>query len=293
MKKIFTSLLILALSLSALAKDYNILLFGHSFGMDCTENLPALIVEAGIDNVRIARIVKGNCSLEEHYKFIGEGRTKGYSVSEPGTTKFVTEPMTVRQAVEAYAWDVVVFQTSLEGEGQYETCQPYLNDLVKFVKKIQKKKFKNSPRFCWNMFWPISKKLENTVKEPHHKRMEPYGHDTNKAYAAYVATAKTVASKMKFDVIPSGTAIMKLRASSANTPEMNEFTRDGYHMSYGVGRYAAACVWFEYLIAPAYKTTVLGNSLRLPDAKVPVTDANVIPLQQAAVDAVADPYNGL
>lgn len=293
MKRFLSIITFLLFSLLASAEDYNILVFGHSFAQDCTEYLPLLLAEEGIDNVRVARIVKANCSLKERYDFFLEDNPDGYAECKPGSVKFIDEPRTFRQAVSDRAWDVIVFQNSLEGEGQYGLVQPYLRKMVRYIRKVQKKEFGNTPRFCWNMFWPISRLLENSEKEPHHTRMEPYGHNTENAYKAYVATARRIRSAMGFEIIPSGTAIMKLRASSLNTPEMKEFTRDGYHMSHGAGRYAAACVWFRYLITPKYKISVFGNTLRMPDAESPVTDANAAALQQAALDAVADPFNGI
>jgi hypothetical protein len=92
------------------------------------------------------------------------------------------------------------------------------------------------------------------------------------------------------DIIPSGTAIMNLRASYLNTPMSKAFTRDGYHLSLGEGRYAAACVFFEYMVAPRYGISVLGNSLRLPDLKPAVTDKNAEFLQLCAVEAVKNPF---
>ena len=107
----------------------------------------------------------------------------------------------------------------------------------------------------------------------------------------YVQAAKEIAEKTAVkSVIPAGTAIMNLRASELNTAEVQEFTRDGYHMSKGAGRYAAACVWFEYLLEPAYGVSVRGNPLRLRGLETPVTDQNARQLQDAAVHAVKKPW---
>ena len=44
-------------------------------------------------------------------------------------------------------------------------------------------------------------------------------------------------------IIPTGTVLQNLRTSPLNN-EM-DLTRDGYHMDYGLSRYAAACAVFE------------------------------------------------
>ena len=78
MRKIF-SVLVVAVATSATLpcvaaessppEEMGILLFGHSFGVDSTEHLPALLDAAGIRTVRLGRFVKANCSLAEHYNF--------------------------------------------------------------------------------------------------------------------------------------------------------------------------------------------------------------------------------
>lgn len=271
--------------------EYSVLVFGHSFGADCTEHLPALAVAAGIDNFRIARFVKANCSMEERYNFFMEDYDKGYSECEPGNIEWEKARKTVKQALEEREWDAIVFQNSLENEGFYDKAQPWLDKMVKYILKVQKKNFKNTPRLCWNMFWPISVILESSQSEPHRTRMAPYQQSSQIMFEHYVQAAKEISEKtLVKNVIPAGTTIMNLRASELNTPQMQEFTRDGYHLSKGVGRYAAACTWFEYLLEPVYDISVLGNSLRIPDADAPVTDENAILLQEAAIKAVKEPW---
>ena len=62
--------------------------------------------------------------------------------------------------------------------------------------------------------------------------------------------------------IPSGTAIRMLRLSPVNNAP-NDFTRDGYHLDYGAGRYAAACVWYETLVRPFAGKRVVDSSLEI------------------------------
>ena len=48
-------------------------------------------------------------------------------------------------------------------------------------------------------------------------------------------------------IIPVGTAIQNLRTSYLG----DTLTRDGYHLSYGIGRYTAALTWFACLTGKA------------------------------------------
>jgi len=274
--------------------EMSILLFGHSFGVDSTEHLPALLDAAGIRTVRIGRFVKANCSLQEHYNFFAaDALYSNYTYYEcaPSSTTWQTRSLTTRQVVSERAWDYVIFQNSLENEGRYETAQPYLNDLVAYVRTRSRELFGREPVICWNMFWPISKLAEDGSNSTLTYRLSFYGNSSTSAWAAYRrATRELMSDTGITNVVPTGTAIMNLRASALNTAAMNEFTRDKYHLSYGAGRYAAACAFFEYFIMPKYGVSVLGNSLRLPSHSQPVTDDNAAIIQQYAVDAVARPF---
>ena len=269
----------------------DILLFGHSYGVDCSEHLPKLIEAAGIKTVRIARFIKGNCSLEQRHKYFKDDWTKGYSECEPGTTEYVTRPCTFKEAVAARKWDYVIFQTSLENQGKYETYQPYLNEMVAYIRNVSNEKFGAEPVICWNMFWPVSSLLKYAQSYTANNRLALYGYDSENMFRQYMAAAQQMSADTGIsNIIPSGTAIMNLRASYLNTPQSKAFTRDGYHLSYGEGRYAAACVFFEYMVAPRYGISVMGNSLRLPDLKPAVTDKNAEFLQLCAVEAVKNPF---
>ena len=294
MRKILICALLLIVALSSKgqpADTLDILIFGHSYGVDCTEHLPKLIDAAGIRTVRLARFYKGNCSLKERYKFFQEDWEKGYNECEPGQIEWKERPCTFKEAISARKWDYVIFQNSLENEGRYKTSQPYLNDMVSYIRSTSMEKFGSEPEFCWNMFWPISDILSHTQTPTQSFRMSFYDHNPEKMFNAYMAATKELMEDTGItNIIPSGTAVMNLRASYLNTTDANDFTRDGYHMSFGAGRYAAACVFFEYFIAPYYGISVLGNSLRLPGYDHQVTDENAAFIQKCAVEAVQNPF---
>ena len=102
-------------------------------------------------------------------------------------------------------------------------------------------------------------------------------------------------------VIPCGTAVESLREQPPGNSA--DYVSDGSHLASGLGKYTAACTYFEAVIAPLFGVTVLGNparyacteaeraSARFPEACVDVTDENATMAQQLAVDAVTDPYS--
>ena len=77
-----------------------------------------------------------------------------------------------------------------------------------------------------------------------------------------------------------------------------DLTRDGYHMDYGLSRYAAACAVFEMLVAPAFDGVTLdGNAFRYDVSNTadgsyttPVTDATAPVALQAARYAIQNPF---
>ena len=70
-------------------------------------------------------------------------------------------------------------------------------------------------------------------------------------------------------IIPTGTAIQNLRSLKQND---NDYTRDGFHLDYKMGRYTAACTWVQALIAPAFDTSIQGNKSRLKGTKQELSD---------------------
>ena len=277
--------------LVVLLQTVNILWFGHSYGVDSSEYLPQIASEAGVQ-VHVGRFIKANCSLEEHYHYFQADTTGKYSECRPGMTKFRKVSKTVKEALKETRWDYVVFQNSLENEGRYETAQPYLDSLVAFVRRTQRKEFGTEPVIGWNMFWPISKLREDGSHKLCTYRLSFYGNSSDRMWAAYIhATKKLVKDTGIKLIIPTGTAVMNARATKLNDTEAKELTRDGYHLSYDKGRYVAACAVYETLLAPASGKSVLGNSWRVQRKGQPeMDDDTALILQKCAVQAVRKPY---
>lgn len=61
-------------------------------------------------------------------------------------------------------------------------------------------------------------------------------------------------------IIPYGTAVQNLRASSLN--DKHEFSTDGTHLATGLGDYVASCCYYQALFAPRFGTSIIGNSFR-------------------------------
>ena len=98
-------------------------------------------------------------------------------------------------------------------------------------------------------------------------------------------------------IIPVGTAIQNARASHIDNGRY--LTRDDWHLCFGVGRYIAACTWYETLLEPFFHVSISGrdasHTLTLSEQEdptsLPVTDDNRSLCQQCAYQAVQNPFN--
>lgn len=90
-------------------------------------------------------------------------------------------------------------------------------------------------------------------------------------------------------IIPTGMVIQELRGTHICNDL--ELTRDGYHLDYGAGRYAAACTWFETFIYPIYNVSVVNNTYRVNKGNIPVTDEVALLCQTIAASVVNNYYN--
>lgn len=268
-------------------KTLNILLLGHSFGQDCTEYLPSLLSRAGIKNVYIARFYQGNCSLEEHYNHYVKNESYTFEYCPAGSTSWLTTTKNLQTAIIQTAWDIVIFQNSLENSGRYDTYQPYLDALREYIVSASIEQHGKAPVIGWNMFWPISKGAVGAGNSLLDYRLSFYDNSPEVMFTAYCdATREMMAATGIELIIPSGTAVENLRTTSLNTASANFFTCDLYHMSLGAGRYVAACTWFEAIIAPIYGVSCVGNTYRTSGANIPVTDHNAELIQRCAYYAV-------
>lgn len=268
-------------------RDYGdtlrILAIGNSFSNDGMEHLPALLENLDIENVEVARLHIGGCSLERHTQCYNS-REAAYEFyhSKAGENHWVKseEKVPMQHALEMGEWDIITLQQVSGQSGKYESYVPHLDNLIAIVSKAQPQ-----AELVWHMTWSYS--TDST-----HGDFPKYDNDQQKMYSAITDCV----NRMFKDhgaikrIIPSGTTIQSLRASKINNSP-KDFTRDGYHMDLGAGRYALACTWYEALIEPYTHRSMMGNTLRLDIGDMSVTDLNAPIIQRAARAAVEEPFS--
>lgn len=264
------------------ADTLRILAIGNSFSDDAMEYLPALLDNLGIENVSLARLYVAGCSLERHMKMYNNDKAAyQYYRSEAGCNRWVKAARTVslRQALADGEWDIVVMQQASGFSGRYESYEPYLDSLIAAVRRAQP-----HARLAWHMTWAYASGST-------HPQFADYGSDRTQMYEEICGAVRQMLHEHPHTfryLIPSGPVIESLRLSEVNNPPM-DFTRDGYHMDFGAGRYALACTWYEVLIRPFTHRTMRNNSLLSIWGDMKVDDRMASYCRQAAWRAARGP----
>ena len=267
MRKLFL-LIVLAFTIgiqTTVARTIKILAIGNSFSEDAIEQYLHELADAdGIETI-IGNLFIGGCSLERHVQCVN-GNLPDYryrKIGVDGVTK-ETPKCDIARAIADEEWDYVSVQQASHFSGDYTTYQPYLSQLVAYVKAHTKKDVK----IVFHQTWAYAQNSD-------HGGFKRYGNSQKQMYDAINGALKQVIKDIHPDVIvPSGTAIQNARTSSIG----DNMNRDGYHLNLLYGRYTAACTWFQAI----FKRSVVGNSYA-PDG---VTAEQKTIAQKAASAAV-------
>lgn len=262
-------LLLLAGGVYAQQKTVRILAIGNSFSQDAVEQYLHELAEAeGISTI-IGNMFIGGCSLERHVKNARDN-APAYAYRKIGTDGKKREKgkMSLETVLADEDWDYVSLQQASPFSGMYETYEASLPELIEYVKARLPKKTKLMLHQTWA--------YASTSK---HSGFKNYNCNQLTMYQAIANAVKKAAKANKIKiVIPSGTAIQNARTSFIG----DHLNRDGYHLDVKIGRYTAACTWFERI----FKHNVVGN----PYAPEGLDEVRKAVAQKAAHAAVKHPY---
>ena len=239
-----------------------ILLISNSFGVDATRYLYGIARAAGED-AKIATLYIGGCSLYRHYRNMISGE-RAYTLYFNGSSTGFS--VSLSEALLSDEWDVVTLQQNSASSGDTDTYVPFLKELADYVKKCVPK-----AQLYLHKTWAYS------GDDAYARKIHSAGFETREDMLSAVYESYSDAEEMVdfHQVIPSFDAMNMLY------DEVGEDTyRDGFHASFGIGRYTLACVWFETI----FKKSVEGNTFC--DFDVPISEDDVILAQKIAHDAV-------
>ena len=216
--------------------ELKLLTIGNSFSQDAVEHLYLIAKDAGIENVLIGNVYKGGCSLDTHYNNLLNGTVAYTFYYADENTKKITKDPTSRdlEYCIGYAeWDIVTIQQASNQSGvasNYSNLDAYVAGLRELIPE--------DALLFWHMTWAYQSNSD-------HSGFANYDNNQMNMYNAIVSVVENVIEASgHFDgVIPSGTSVQNLRTSTLG----DTLTRDGYHLSHGIGRYTAALTYLAAL----------------------------------------------
>ena len=206
-------------------KTLKILAIGNSFSDDALWLLPDILKSLGIRKFRVSNLYIGGCVLKTHSENIDSDAPAYEFRTNTGNgweTEFNT---TLYTGLVADEWNFITFQQGSPDSGKRETYS-YLAPVIDFVKK-----YRPSAKLGWQMTWAYQ-------QDSNHGAFADYDCDQTTMYNAVVSAVKSeIATNKSIEfVVPNGTAIQNARTSYLG----DTLTRDGFHMSYDIGRFITA-----------------------------------------------------
>ena len=244
-----------------------ILAIGNSFSRDALYYLNGI---GAADDVAIKAVnlyIPG-CSLERHWNNIQDDIPE-YLYEENG---YITEKISVRQALGSDDWQYIVTQQSSGKSGLPETYFPYLEKMAGYIREQTP-----SAEFLLHQTWAYEK---NFQKSP----FAAYDYDQQKMFQKLSDASRYAANRLHLRLIPCGEVVQKMRGVEPFIFENGgrSLCRDGRHMDYLYGRYLLGAVWYRFLTG----NILLGNSFlpQTPELPGQACDEGILQILQQKVD---------
>ncbi len=243
-----------------------ILAIGNSFSDDAMEYVYQVAKDAGIESITLGNMYIGGCTLATHLD--NAKNNKGaytYRINTSGTWSS-SNGVSIKTAVESDDWDFITFQQASGYSGIADTY----DDLMALINIVEP--LNPSARLAWHMTWAYK---EGST----HSDFPKYDRNQMTMYNAIVNAVNTkILTNDKIEIIiPSGTSIQNIRTSF-----IGDTTRDGYHLSYGIGRYIASMTYVKALTGLS-----IDNSVTTPDD---VDSYELKAIIESVNNAISTPY---
>ena len=210
-----------------------ILSIGNSFSTDAHKWLAEVAAQVGVE-VTPYNLYIGRCPLDKHWNNYLSGAAD-YELQLCGET---IRAASLPEALALEQWDVITMQQGSALSGLWHTFQPYLSDLYGAVNA-------QHPQAQYYLHQTWSYEIDSP-----HEAFVNYGRCQQQMSDAIADAYKKASAAIGVPVIPVGEVIRYLRG---HVPELDyakgglSLNRDGHHLSWLYGRYAAALVWCAVL----------------------------------------------
>lgn len=212
-----------------------ILSIGNSFSEDAQAYLHALAEQREIDLTTV-NLAIGGCSLQTHWENVQQNNANYLYGINGGA--WAEQLVTVEEILTTQHFDAVTLQQVSGFSGQYETYQPYLNELAAYVREKQP-----GADLYFQRTWAYE-------TDSPHGHFPFYDCDQRKMYDALCAASAQACLVTGATLIPAGDVIQTLRETIPAFDYANggeSLCRDSFHMSVTYGRYAVALCWLATL----------------------------------------------
>jgi len=209
-----------------------ILTIGNSFSEDAVENYLYDLMKTEKIPVVIGNLYIGGASLDVHWQN-GRMNNEAYEFRRIDTEGNKTNiPSTLGDGVTSEEWDYISFQQASPYSGVPKSFEAHLPPLYDYVVR---RVTNTEVKYILHQTWAYA---QNST----HEGFAYYNEDQQTMYKAIVNAVDMAKDLIPIDlVVPAGTAIQNGRTSFIG----DNFTRDGYHLDLAIGRFTAACTWFE------------------------------------------------
>lgn len=267
---------------------------GNSFTADSTHYMNEIVAAAGISpDFSFYKALRGGGCFKTWYDVYNDQDTKEYGIYKqfgddvPGVqlgTSSGDNGTLFRTALFA-GWDLVIIRTRSEYATDYSQWSGtseagYLKEFIRIIRK-------SNPNAT------IGYAAIHSLSSTHPNNTE---HSSEERWRKQMASCRQFMADYGINfIVPYGTAVQNLRASSLN--DGSDFSEDGRHMADGIGDYVASCAYFQALVAPRYGINIIGNSWTKTDfdesitGVINITAANALLAQKAAFASCCDMFN--
>lgn len=261
-------------------KTLRILAVGNSFTNDTMEYVAQIAHSAGY-NVTVGVLWESGVSMEEHVNYIGRNspvykyekfsKSSGYN----GVERSGVAPST---ALSDEKWDLVFLQqvSYLNGDPDSLLDADGNSYITQMITLIRNQVNNSRLSFSWLMGWAYARDFEGT------SFIQMYQGSQDVMYRKIASTTKnTVWNSGQLDsIIPVGTTIQNVRSSYVG----DNLNRDGKHLTYSLGRYAAGLTVASSIGINISKVTYF------PSGSSVVSSLHKPMLVQAVKNAVSKPF---
>lgn len=246
-----------------------ILAIGNSFSDDTFEYLRRVLSALGEKDAFLGNLYIGGCSLERHAENARSGAPAYEFRTDAAGVWRTVYGFSLGDALRFQPWDVVTMQQASALSGIAGSYSPYLCELISYVRRLAP-----TAKLVWNATWAYQ-------KDSDHPDFVNYGKNQARMYENIADCVRgcVLPTGAFAAVAPCGTAIQNARTSFLG----DTLTRDGFHLSLGVGRYIAALTMAETL------TGKIAKNLSFVPACVSAAEKRVA--EESAENAVKTPFS--